>query len=80
MKLGDRIKDFKELKQVLKNGYCDVRIQLIDGAYSRKTVYEDLGCFNYIDETEDNFSSNKEAKEYWDGYFRNHIVTFDGYN
>lgn len=80
MRDGQEIKNVQELKQVVKHGYCDVKIMLRSGMYSRKTVYEDLSVFNYIDETEEEFNTEAEAEAYWQDYFDHNIVVFDGYN
>lgn len=75
-----QIKNISHLKRLLKKGYLDVKVILSNGLYTRKTVYDNLDTFNYVDETKNEFKTTKQAEKYWKEYFSKHIIMFDGYN
>jgi hypothetical protein len=79
-----RIKNIKDLQRLADLAECEdvgltLEIAISHGfGHTRKNVYADLSCFNYIDETECNFKSDKQAHKYWNKYFSKNLIYFNG--
>lgn len=75
-----QIKDLEHLKAIAAKGTFSVKVCLMGGLYTRKTVYKNLNCRNHVDNSFIKIKDDAIKNKYWQHYFDNHFIVFDGYN